>query len=56
MNDAPLAPGIAAAASTTATSPSLRLLPLHPGEGDGEVEGEEEGLEAVTDRGVDVGN
>lgn len=58
MNDPPLTPGIAAAASTTATSPSLFLLPLalHPGESDGEVEGEEEGLEVVTDRGVAVGN
>lgn len=55
MNDAPLAPDIAAAASTAATSPSLRLLPLRPGgEGDGEVEGE--GLEALTDRGVAIGN
>lgn len=57
MNDAPLAPDIAAAASTAATSPSLRRHPLRPGgEGDGEVEGEGEGLEAMTDRGVAVGN
>lgn len=57
MNDAPLAPDIAAAASTATTSPSLRLHPLRPGgEGDGEVEGEGEGLKAVTDRGVAVGN
>lgn len=57
MNDAPLTPDIAAAASTAATSPSLRFLPLHPrGEGYGEGEGEREGLEAVTDKGVAVGN
>lgn len=57
MNDALLAPDFAAAASTASTSPSLRLLPLRPGgEGDGEVEGEGEGLEAVTDRGVAIGN
>lgn len=55
MNDAPLAPDIAAAASTAATSPSLRLLPLcSGGEGDGDAEGEGEGLEALTDRVVAV--
>lgn len=57
MNDAPLAPDTASAASATTTSPSLRLLPLCPGgEGDGEVEGERVGLEAVSDRDVAVGN
>ena len=57
INDALLAPDIAAAASTTATSPSLHLLPLCPGgEGDGEVEGEGEEPEAMTDRGFAVGN
>lgn len=55
MNDAPLAPDIAAAASTAATSPSLRLLPLSSGgEGDGEAEGEGAGLEALTDSVVAV--
>lgn len=59
MYDAPLTPDIAAAASTAATSPSLCFLPLHPrgeGYGEGEGEGEREGLEAVTDKGVAVGN
>lgn len=57
MNDALLGLDIPAAASTTATSPSLHLLPLCPGgEGDGEVVGEGEGLEAMTDRGVADGN
>lgn len=57
MNDAPLAPDTASAASAATTSPSLRLLPLCPGgEGDGEVEGERVGLEAVSDRDVAVGN
>lgn len=57
MNDAPLTPDIAAAASTATTSPSLRLLPLHPGgEGDWEVVGEGAGLDAVTDRAVATGN
>lgn len=57
MNDAPLAPDITAAASTASTSPSLRLLPLHPeGDGGGEVKGEREELESVTDRVVADGN
>lgn len=57
MNDAPLAPDTASAASAATTSPSLRLLPLCPGgEGDGEVEGERVGLEAVSDSDVAVGN
>lgn len=55
MNDAPLAPDIAAAASTAATSPSLRRLPLCSG-GEGDGEGEGEGLEALTDSVVAVGD
>ncbi len=57
MNDAPLSPGITAAASNATTSHFLRLLSRRTGgEGDGEVDGEGEGLDAVTDRGVAVGN
>lgn len=57
MNDAPLVPDTASAASAATTSPSLRLLPLCPGgEGDGEEEGEREGLEVVSDSAVAVGN
>lgn len=54
MSDAPFAPDTAVAASTASPSPLRLLLPR--GEGDGEVQGEEEGLKAVTDRGVAVGN
>lgn len=52
-HDAFLAADTASAASAATNSPSLRLLPLCPG-GDGEVEGEWEGLVVVSDSWVAV--